>query len=132
MIAFFVLVVGSLGAFFDFLENSIRWAFLTLTASPSETLALAWSVVFSMSFWFMVLAAIIASTAIWSETLIARVSMIVGFLAIPAAALIFPVGYKPLFIWMIIWHGLIGIFLLRVPNEANPAAQTTASPSSGQ
>jgi hypothetical protein len=116
--AAFVLVIGVLGAFLDLAENSIRWAFLTMNGAPSGTLAFVWSVTFAMSFWFMAVAAVAAATALGSRMPGARLAVLAGFAVIPASALIFTAGYKPLFFWMIAWHVVIGIFLIRNPSEA--------------
>lgn len=116
-----VLLVGTCGVCLDFAENSIRWGFLTLGSPPSATLAAVWSAIYAMSFWLMVIAAVVASSACWSPRLLARLSAMAGLLAIPAAALTFSVGFKSLFFWMIAWHLVIGLFLLQPSDKAAPA-----------
>lgn len=121
LIAALILLIGTGGACLDFAENSIRWGFLTLGSPPSATLAAIWSAIYAMSFWLMVIAGVVASFACWSPRLLSRLSAAACLLAIPAAALTFSVGFKSLFLWMIVWHLVIGFFLLQPPDEANQA-----------
>jgi hypothetical protein len=66
-----------------------------------------------MSFWFMLMAAVLLAISTWSSRFEDRAMTAVGLVSLVGVATIYPGGYLIIFLWMILWHAASVLYLWR-------------------
>lgn len=108
--------VGLASGGLDLLENEVRWAVagsLGTASAAGPAVGLVWETVVGMSFWAIYVAALATSAAIFSMGRLGRLTAAVGFLCVPAAAVVYARGFFFSFLWLIAWHAVSAAFLWR-------------------
>jgi len=111
-----VAVIGVSGAFLDFLENEMRWSFvLGLTRGlPADISGVyAWNTVTAMSYWTIIVAAVVTSIGVWSVDPRNKWLSFIGMAGLATVPFIYSSGHVATFLWIVLWHGAGAWFLWR-------------------
>lgn len=113
-----VLVLGLLGASFDFVQNAIEWTLIRgqhLSVSPQPSWFIAWTVVSQLSYLLTYAAVVMAALSLWSKRPLDRVLCVIGgpLTVFAVVGLYVPDWYTLAFLWYLAFFLCVGILLWR-------------------
>ena len=122
-----VLVMGLLGASFDFVQNAIEWTLIRsqhLGVSPQPSWFIAWTVVSQLSYLLIYAVAVMVSLGLWSKKPLDRVLGVIGgpLTVLAVVGLYVPDWYALAFLWFFAFFLCAGILLWRRAAEWSAGA----------
>jgi hypothetical protein len=119
-----VLVLGLLGASFDFVQNAVEWTLIQgqhLGISPQPSWFIAWTTVSQLSYLLTYTAAVMAALGLWSKQPLDRVLGVIGgpLTVLAVVGLYVPDWYTLAFLWFFAFFLCAGILLWRRVSVGN-------------
>jgi hypothetical protein len=113
-----VLVLGLLGASFDFVQNAVEWTLIRgqhLGISPQPSWFIVWTTVSQLSYLLTYTAAVMTALGLWSKQPLDRVLGVIGgpLTVLAVVGLYVPDWYALAFLWFFAFFLCAGILLWR-------------------